>query len=249
MRRQRDAPRFAPQFVEEVPLIHLLKCKPLVVGVMLLLLLMEPAQTQQGAEKFSIDACPGEAKVMRSQGRVFVDLEDLARITKGSLRFEGNRIILTLPSDASSTPDSEASTAGFSRPFMKAAIEAMASIREWGGMLIVTVEHGYPVETTPAGNTIAAYQERAADNVALASTEARNDTDRQGLELLRNEFAGMQAWSERFVEARHSSSAASLTTSANALEDDADAQKLIRCGRFLAQTFASGTFQDDVACR
>jgi len=69
---------------------------------------MAPAQTKQSAETFSIEVCAGEAKVMRSQGRVFVDVEDLARITNGSLRFEGDRIILVLPSDTSSSAGNEA---------------------------------------------------------------------------------------------------------------------------------------------
>jgi hypothetical protein len=65
---------------------------------------------------------------------------------------------------------------------------------------------------------------------------------------LRNEFTGLQAWSDKFVEARRSSSAANMTATENALDHDADAQKLIRCGQFLAQMFASGTLQDDVSC-
>ena len=93
---------------------------------------MAPGQTQQRSEAFSIDAYPGEARVMRSQGRVLVDVEDLARITKGSLRFEGNKIILTLPLEVPTSAGNDAPQTGFSRPFMKAAIEAMASIREWG---------------------------------------------------------------------------------------------------------------------
>jgi hypothetical protein len=131
---------------------------------------------------------------------------------------------------------------------MKAAIEAMASMREWGGMLMVTVQQGYPVDNSMAGNTIVAHQGRAADNVALASAVAWNDSDRRGLELLRNEFTDLKAWSEKFIEARRSFSAANMTTSENGLNDNADAQKLIHCGQFLAQMFASGTLQDNVAC-
>jgi hypothetical protein len=209
---------------------------------------MVPAQPQQSAEVFLIDAYPGEANVVRFQGRVLVDVADLTRMTKGSLRFEGKRIILTLPSDVSTSADNENPTAEFSRPFMKAAIEAMASMREWGGMLMVTVQQGYPVDNSMAGNTIVAHQGRAADNVALASAVAWNDSDRRGLELLRNEFTDLQAWSEKFIEARRSLSAANMTTSENALNDNADAQKLIHCGQFLAQMFASGTLQDNVAC-
>jgi len=232
------------QFAEEAQLIHV--PRSFVVGAPLLLVLMISAQSQRGAETFSIDAYSGEAKVVRSQGRVFVDAEDLARITGGSLRFEGSRIILTLPSNAPSTNDNDA---GFSRPFMRAAIEAMASIREWGGWLMMTVQHGYPVENGLAGNTLGAYQSRAADNIAMASAATSTDSDRRGLELLRIEFSNLQAWSDRFVEARRSASAADITTSENAMNHDAEAQKILRCGQFLAQMFASGTFQDDGTCR
>jgi hypothetical protein len=223
-------------------------CKPMIVGALLLFVLLAPGQTQQRSEAFSIDAYPGEARVMRSQGHVLVDVEDLARITKGSLRFDGNKIILTLPLEVPTSAGNDAPATGFSRPFMKAAIEAMASIREWGGILMVTIQHGYPVENAMVGTTITAYQGRAADSVGLASAAASNDSDRSGLELLHNEFTGMQAWSEMFVQARRSSSAANIVISQNALNDNADAQKLIRCGQFLSQMFASGTFQDDVAC-
>jgi hypothetical protein len=243
----RTAPQLAPKFAEEARLMHIPKCRLLIVAVLLLLVLMVPAQTQQSTEVFLIDAYPGQAKVVRAQGRVLVDVEDLTRMTKGSLRFEGNRIILTLPSEEAASAGNDSPATGFSRPFMKAAIESMASIREWGGMLIVTVQQGYPVDKATVGNTIGAHQARAADNVALASAAVWNDSDRRGLELLRNEFSGTQAWSERFVEARHSSSAANMMAE-NALNDDADAQKLIRCGQFLAQMFASANFQDDVAC-
>jgi len=66
--------------------------------------------------------------------------------------------------------------------------------------------------------------------------------------LLKNEFNNLQAWSDAFVRARASLSAADLTTSEDALKDDQDAQKLVHCGQFLAQMFAGGTFQDDAAC-
>jgi len=60
-----------------------------------------------------------------------VDVQDLARITNGSLSFEGNRITLTIPSSsAAERPDRDsAGELGFSPVFRRAAIEAMASIR------------------------------------------------------------------------------------------------------------------------
>jgi hypothetical protein len=222
-------------------------CKLLILGIALLLVVMAVAQTQVWREALSIQGHEGQAAVIRYQGRVFVDAQDLARVTDGSLRFEKGQIILTIGHVSDPVGDDEA-TASFSRSFMKAAIEAMASIREWGGMLTVTVQNGYPVGNTMAGNTITAFQGRADDTVALASAAASTDSDRRGVELLRNEFNNVQAWSEKFVEARRSLSAANITMSENALSDDTDAQKIIHCGQFLAQMFASGNFQDDAAC-
>ncbi len=95
-----------------------------------------------------------------------------------------------------------AAKSGFSRSFMRAAIEAMASIREWGGMLHDHCAEWYHVDNTMAGNTIMAYQGRAADKVALASSEASTDSDYRGLELLRNEFNNLKAWADCFVKAR-----------------------------------------------
>lgn len=229
-------------------MIHDVWYRSFMTSALLILLGMASAQTPQRGESFSVQGYSGYAKVTRSQGHIFVDVEDLARITNGSLKFEGNGIVLVLPSGTSSTSDNETARTGFSRPFMKAAIEAMASIREWGGMLMVTVQDGYPVGNTMAGNTIVAYQGRAADNVALASAAASTPSDSRGLELLQNEFNHVQTWSESFVEARRSLSTANMTMSENGLHDDAEAQKIIRCGQFLAQMFASGTVQDDVAC-
>ena len=43
--------------------------------------------------------------------------------------------------------------------------------------------------------------------------------------------------------------AAELSTSEDPLKDDEDAQKVLACGQFLAQMFASGTLKDDPICR
>ena len=227
----------------------MMKCWPMIVLALLMTVLTAPAQTQGQKKVLSIQGYEGQAMVIRFQGRVFVDVEDLARITNGSLSFEGDRIILTLPRlAASEQPVDEAAAAGFSPAFRRAAIEGMASIREWGGMLQVIVQNGYPVGKAIAGNTIRAYQGRAADNVALAAAAASTDSDYKGIDLLRNEFNNVQAWADSFVDARNSLSAVNLTTSENPLRDDSDAQKIIHCGQFLAQMFAGGTFQDDASC-
>jgi hypothetical protein len=230
-------------------MVRLMKSSAWIVLAVLTTVFMTSAQTQRQGETLSVQGYPGQASVLRSQGRVLVDVQDLARITNGSLSFKQNRIILSLPlSDASQPAANDDARGGFSPAFRRAAIEAMASIREWGGMLQVIVQNGYPIGKAMAGNTIRAYQGRAADSIALAAAAASTDSDNRGLELLRNEFNNIQAWSESFVNARNSLSAADMSVSENPLNNDPDAQKIIRCGQFLAQMFGGGTFQDDVAC-
>jgi len=230
-------------------MVRMMKRRSLIAGALLMMVTAASAQTQRQGEALSIQGYPGQANATRLQGRLLVDVQDLAQITNGSLSFNKGRITLKLPRCEASEPTADdAGRAGFSRAFMKAAIEAMASIREWGGMLMITVQNGYPVGNNMAGNTIMAYQGRAADSVALAVSAASNDSDYRGVELLRNEFNNVQAWADRFAKARSSLSAANITMSESGLNDDEEAQKIIRCGQFLAQMFAGGTFQDDGTC-
>lgn len=226
----------------------MMKQKPMMLGAALLIVAMAVAQSQREREALSVQGYQGRASVIRYQGRVFVDAQALAQITNGSLSFDKNRIVLTLPGPDDSSLSDEPHTSGFSRPFMKAAVEAMASIREWGRTLQVVVQNGYPVGNTTSGTTILAFQGRAADSVALASAATSTDSDYRGLELLRNELNNVQAWSDAFVKDRSSMSAANLTMSETALKDDQEAQKITHCGQFLAQMFAGGNFQDDAAC-
>ena len=242
-------PRFDRDFHQGYSRLRIMKLRTVMVGAVLMMVVMAMAQTQRQRETLSIEGYTGQANVIRLQGRVFVDAQDVARITNGSLSFEKSRIILTLPRGESAEPAADgAGKSGFSGAFMKAAIEAMASIREWGGTLLVTVQNGYPVGNTMAGNTIVEFQNRAADSVALASAAASTEADNRGLELLRNEFNNVQAWADRYVTARNSLSAANLAMSESPLKEDQEADGIVRCGQSLARMFAGGTFQDDAVC-
>ncbi len=230
-------------------MFRMIQRKPLIGVALLTMVVAASAQTQRQSETFSIQGYRGRANVIRLQGRALVDVQDLARITKGALSIEEDRIILTLaPNDASDPVHDNARKNGFSPAFTRAAIEAMASIREWGGTLQVVVENGYPVGKAMAGNSIRAYEGRAADSIALAAAAASTESDHRGLELLTNEFNNLRAWAESFVDARNEMRAVNLTTSEHPLKDDDEAQKMMHCGQFLAQMFAGGTFEDDAAC-
>jgi len=230
-------------------MVRMTKLRALFFSLPLMMTAMAPAQTEHQKEAFSVHGYSGEANAVRFQGRDFVDVQDLARITNGSLSFNGGNLVLTLSGcEASERGNDDASKAGFSRPFMQAAIEAMGSIREWGGILQATVQDRYPVGTPMTGNTIVAYQERAAEKVALASAAASNDSDYRGLELLRNEYNNLQAWNNQFLKSRKSLTAQYMTLSDNPLLEDEQTRKIIECGQFLAQMLPSGTFQDNASC-
>ena len=221
----------------------------MVVETVLVLIVVAPAQMQSRKESLSVQDHRGQANVIRFDGRVFVEVQDLAAIARGSLRVEKDSVILSLPGCVDEEHNEDLPVeSGFSRDFMKAAIESMASMREWGGLLATTVQNHYPVDSTAAGNTIIAYQERAADAVRLASAVASTDSDRQGLQLLEMECSRIRAWADRLIAAQKSLTATYMTTAESPLKNDDEAQNLLHCGQFLAQMFASGTFQDDAAC-
>ena len=227
-----------------------MKRRLLMAAALLMAIVMaSAAQTKPEEETLSVLGFAGEANVIRRQGRAFVDIEDLARITNSSLTFERGRMILALSNAnaSESAPDNDGKS-GFSRAFARAAIEAMASIREWGGLLQAIVENGFPLGKASAGNTITTFQGRAADSVSVAAAAASTDSDYKGLELLRNEFNSAQAWSDSYVRARNSMSAADMSMSEHPVDNDQEAQKIIRCGQYLAGMFAGGTFQDNAAC-
>lgn len=203
-------------------------------------------------ETFLINGNPDEIKVLRVQSREYVDIRDLARITKGSLSFEENRLILTLPTPPVSAPPanpsanpaaSPAPEPGLSRAFMRAGIEATSSMREWRSTLAHLLRNGYPV-----GDQMVPYRERALDNLTLASAAASTPSDQSALQLVSNEFQNLSAWSSNVVSARNSASAAEYAISGDALANDPLFQRISQCGTFLGPMLASGSFEDNAVC-
>lgn len=215
--------------------------KSAVFATMLFLGSLALGQAQQHPSSLVVHGYEGQVPVVTVQGRPFVDLEALAEITSGSLGFNNGRIELTLPNGTSSA--AEPAPTAFSRPFMTAAIETIASMREWGSTLVVAIQNGYPV-----GNAMNRYRGRATDRLRIASASASTQADRSGLELLQNEFNNVQDWSNQLVNAQKTMSAGSLSTSDGALQDDPLYQKIVQCGQFLGPMLAGGTFQDESSC-
>ena len=206
------------------------------------------AQGKQQNKPLLINGYAGEANILQIEDHEYVDIRDLARITNGSLSFQEDFVMLTLPAPKSVTAAAKPSATppaepGFSREFVRAGIEAMASMREWRTTLAVLIRNGYPV-----GDGMSAYNERALDSLTLTSAAASTPSDQSGLQLLTNEFNNVETWSDNLVSARNSMDAANYAITDDALANDPLFQKIVRCGQFLGPMLASGNFEDDPAC-
>jgi hypothetical protein len=190
-----------------------------------------------------INGPQGEAKVIQVQGKNYVEIEELARITGSSLRFVGNQIILTLPAsaDASLHPDAASQPAGLSRPFLGAGIETMREILEWHAALKNGIERGYPLSDTWFGN----YRREIQASLKHAETAATTDMDRSALPLLVNEFNNMGALTEKYLK---------ITTTRDyiapdSLNSDPLDQKVLTCWRSMEWMASSNQLVDDGACQ
>ena len=177
--------------------------------------------------------------VMRTNGHSYVELEALAHAVQGTLSFRGNRVELTLPG-AGTAPSPSSSNQGFSKGFLRAAIEFMGTLREWRTALATAIQNSFPLATDWLGQ----YRMRASDSLRLAGVAASTDADRNAYQLLGNESQNMSQLSDKYLAQR-----ANLTYIAqDALENDDLNQRIVACGHALGAMAGSGQFVDDPSC-
>ena len=195
-----------------------------------------------------INGQSGEASLIEINGRSYIDLETLARIANGTLAFQGEQIILTLPAAGAETDSPSAQpgegTAGMSDGFMKSAVQALTTIKQWRSAVAYALQHGIPGD----GSRLFIVRDRAAESLRLATVAASTDSDQNARQLLANHFDAVNAWSTQMVEARRSMSTANYSMSPDALDKDSQYQKTARCSDFLAVMLPSGKFEDEAAC-
>src|SRR5215472_2816823 len=169
----------------------------ILVAILLLPLLVLMAQE---ASSLLIEGPQGQTRVIQVQGKNYVEVDQLARITGGSLRFEGNQIILTLPGSGETSSQAvqpaPAPPVVLSRPFLGAGIETMREILEWHAALKTAIERGYPLSDEWFGDFRRQIQSSLKHTEAVAST----DMDRKALPLLVNEFNNMGALTDRYLK-------------------------------------------------
>jgi hypothetical protein len=205
------------------------------------------AQAQQHASStFTVMGHPGQAPVIQKDGRSYVDVEGLARITGGTLGFQGSQIVLTFPGPllqpgASASPPAPPEKTGFSRDFLRAAIEGMSEIREWRAAIDNAVRTNNPVNDS----WVSPLRRASERSIAIAASAASTDSDRKAVPLLQNQLNNMRQLSDRLLDMRRS-----LTfVRTDLLDNDPLDQRILACAQGLAAiAVPGGQFQDVAAC-
>jgi hypothetical protein len=215
----------------------------LMLAVMLLLPLL--VLLAQQTSSLMIDGQQGQATVIQIQGRNYVEVDGLARITGGSIRFAGSQIVLTLPGGGgdSSSPAAQPAAApvGFSKEFLNAGIEAMTQLREWHAALKNAIEHGYPLSADWLGN----FKRQAQASLRQAGVAVSTDMDQKIFPLMSNELNTMNAMSDKYLKMTSNMN----YIAPNSLANDPLEQKLTTCGHALASMVSSNQFVDDGSCQ
>jgi len=214
------------------------------IAVMLTALLMLPvkvsSQSPQKANTFRISGHAGEAQILQLNGKSYVEIETLARLTQGTLSFKANQTTLTLPSSDSGGQASEPhAKAGFSTAFVQAGIEEMSVIREWRIAIVNAVQNNTPVSE----DWVSTHHRLADKTLSLASSTASTDDDRGALPMLTAEFNNMQKLSELYLTLRKQASAISPDNFDISLED-----QILSCARGFVTMTESHEFQDQASC-
>jgi hypothetical protein len=180
--------------------------------------------------------------LLQADGRFYVDVETLARITRGTVTVEPTQVVLTIPrpSADSSSPQT---TDELSKEFVSAAVVALAEMKEWKGALQTMITYGFAID----GSGAQIYREQAETSLAQATVAASTTADHSALQLLSNEFAHLAKWESDVLADRKALNSAK-TLDPNALQDDPELAKISSCGRFLNKMLVSRTFADNLNC-
>ncbi|MGD0799528.1 MAG: hypothetical protein ABR910_17575 [Acidobacteriaceae bacterium] len=224
-----------------------MKITPIYLQAMLAALLATPIaahpQTPQQSQTLTIAGRSEQAPVVQLNGKSYVDVESLARIAHGSLKFQGSQIVLTLPgspSAASAPPAQPEKTPQLSGGFLQAEIEELTQIREWRAALVNAIENNYPV----TDSWVARLRRSAEAKLQLATAAVSTDPDQKAALLLQNELTNMQQMSDQFL---------AMHTKANYIPPDSFEHnslddKILACSHALAAMAATKQYADEISC-
>ena len=201
------------------------------------------SQEMKQSGNLAVAGFPGSIPVTQLNGRSYIDLESLARLTGGSIKFGADGAVLTLsrpPSNEETATSSKAESKDFSKDFLRTGIEQMTAVREWRIAIIHALQNSFPVEEA----WVAAYRRIAESKLALVSAAVHTDSDRNALVLLTNEFGFMNQFTSKYVEFHKRA----LGTFPDDLANDTLDQQILSCARGLTSLVSSRQFEDVPAC-
>lgn len=222
--------------------------------VTMLVVAVGMVQAAQQGTVLVLSGYPGTVPVTQMNGKNYVSVEALARVTNGSIGFNGSMIVLTLPGTGgggNAAPQQASAPAppaapvaskysGFSKEFLTAAIEEMSTLREWHSALASAITNGFPV----TADLVAPYQAQATTNLRLMQVAASTQSDQSAAQLVSNAFQRMKQLSDKYVTKRIKME----FVGPDSLTNDPMDQSLIACGKSLGAMAASGQFVDDGTC-
>jgi hypothetical protein len=180
--------------------------------------------------------------VLQVNGHSYVDIETLAQITNGSVKFEQNQIVLIIP-NSNFDANSPQASAALSKNFASAAIATLADMKEWKGVLGTMVTFGLAVD----GSWAQIHHERVQTSLEQATVAASTNSDRNAFQLLSTQFANLAKWESVVVAERQNHNGA-RTVAPNSLQNDPVLTKFSSCGKFLTTMLSNGIFADSPSC-
>src|SRR3954469_2033966 len=156
-------------------------------------------QAPKQSGTLSVSGYTGQLPVIQVNGKSYVEIEPLARLTNGTMSFRDKLIILTFPASPATTKETDQPVqSGFSKEFLKAVIEEMTAIREWRIAIVNAVQSSFSM----TDDLVASYRRTADTKLALTSAAITTAYDRSGFVLLSNEFSKMQTLSDKYLALR-----------------------------------------------
>jgi len=212
-----------------------------IAALFLLLPVLGLPQTPAQKTTLAVKGFPGNAPVIQVNGKSYVEIESLARITSSSISFQANQIMFAFASLAASpAPNETGEPARLTKDVLKAVIDETTAIEEWRTAIVNAVQNNFPMTQDWAEG----YRRNADSKLALASIPAVTDADRNVLALLRNEFSNMQKVSDKYVAMRSSQT----YISGDSPDSDPLNQQVLSCARGLAALTAGSQIQDVAVC-
>jgi Ca2+-binding RTX toxin-like protein len=214
---------------------------------LLILLGVAASQSSHSNRSLSINGHTGNVTVYQIDGRTYVDLESLVRTANGSMSFKGDQITLTFPAangDSTASDGRGSADTNLTAQFMNESVKTLSVLKDWTSTLSYGVQRGVPGD----GSRLVVFHNRGSEALHLATVAATSGSDQDALQLLKNQFNTLSAWSDKLVGERKNMDTGKYSVSADALKNDDTYQKITACAKFLSKMLPSGTYQDDYSC-